>query len=54
MQPYLWWKKYLTQLQLLQFIVVFIHSLIPLFTDCDYPTVRIFLLCSLFTRQFSF
>lgn len=26
MQPYLWWKRYLTQLQIGQFVVLFLHS----------------------------
>ncbi|XP_071486804.1 very long chain fatty acid elongase 4-like [Diadema antillarum] len=36
-QPYLWWKKYLTSLQLVQFVVVLIHSLIVLYQDCGFP-----------------
>ncbi|CAN7990116.1 unnamed protein product [Ixodes pacificus] len=35
--PYLWWKRHLTQLQLLQFGIIFIHGLVPLFIDCGYP-----------------
>lgn len=34
---YLWWKKHLTSLQLLQFTLVFIHSAQALFIDCGYP-----------------
>ncbi|XP_049805466.1 elongation of very long chain fatty acids protein AAEL008004-like [Schistocerca nitens] len=34
---YLWWKKYLTSLQLAQFTLVFIHSAQVLFIDCGYP-----------------
>ncbi|XP_025417447.1 elongation of very long chain fatty acids protein AAEL008004-like, partial [Sipha flava] len=37
MQKYLWWKKYLTVLQMIQFIMVFLHASQLLFTDCDYP-----------------
>lgn len=37
MQKYLWWKKYLTVLQMIQFIMVFIHASQLLFIDCDYP-----------------
>jgi hypothetical protein len=37
LQPYLWWKKYLTTLQLLQFVLIFFHSLQPLIFDCNYP-----------------
>ncbi|XP_017777180.1 PREDICTED: elongation of very long chain fatty acids protein AAEL008004-like [Nicrophorus vespilloides] len=36
-QKYLWWKKYITTLQLLQFCVAFIHSMQLFFYDCDYP-----------------
>ncbi|RVE40635.1 hypothetical protein evm_014715 [Chilo suppressalis] len=36
-QKYLWWKKYLTALQMVQFVLVFIHAFQLLFTDCDYP-----------------
>jgi hypothetical protein len=37
MQPYLWWKKYLTVLQMIQFIMVFLHASQLLFIECDYP-----------------
>merc|ERR1719204_787440 len=38
MQPYLWWKKYLTALQLVQFVFCFCHSLIVVLgvVDCGY------------------
>ena len=36
-QKYLWWKKYLTTLQLIQFVIIFFHALQPLFFDCNYP-----------------
>ena len=36
-QKYLWWKKYITILQLIQFFVVFFHSLQPFFFECSYP-----------------
>jgi len=39
-QPYLWWKRYLTKLQMVQFIVFIVHALQPLFIeDCSYPKV---------------
>lgn len=25
-RPYLWWKKYLTTLQLVQFVAIFLHA----------------------------
>lgn len=38
MQKYLWWKKYLTQLQLIQFFAVMFHSIANLMqTDCNFP-----------------
>ncbi|XP_050310219.1 elongation of very long chain fatty acids protein AAEL008004 [Anthonomus grandis grandis] len=36
-QKYLWWKKYITKLQLLQFCLVFIHNSQLLFFDCGFP-----------------
>lgn len=36
-QPYLWWKKYLTTLQMIQFILVMIHAFQLFFIDCNYP-----------------
>lgn len=36
-QPYLWWKKYLTTLQMIQFILVMIHAFQLLFIECNYP-----------------
>ncbi|XP_049443115.1 elongation of very long chain fatty acids protein 4-like [Epinephelus fuscoguttatus] len=37
MQKCLWWKRYLTSLQLVQFLLVLLHSGYNLFTECDYP-----------------
>ncbi|XP_067309138.1 ELOVL fatty acid elongase 8a [Pseudorasbora parva] len=37
MQKYLWWKHYLTSLQLLQFFIVTIHTAFNLYADCDFP-----------------
>lgn len=34
---YLWWKKHLTTLQLIQFGLVFVHSAQVLIFDCGYP-----------------
>ncbi|KAI5645315.1 GNS1/SUR4 family domain-containing protein [Phthorimaea operculella] len=36
-QKYLWWKKYLTALQMVQFVLVFVHAFQLLFIECDYP-----------------
>lgn len=35
--PYLWWKKYLTVFQMIQFIAVMIHAFQLLFINCNYP-----------------
>uniref|UniRef100_A0A131YS62 Elongation of very long chain fatty acids protein n=1 Tax=Rhipicephalus appendiculatus TaxID=34631 RepID=A0A131YS62_RHIAP len=40
-QQYLWWKKYITTMQITQFIVLLIHICIPLFYDCGYPRIMI-------------
>ncbi|XP_002732296.1 very long chain fatty acid elongase 4-like [Saccoglossus kowalevskii] len=37
MKPYLWWKKYLTSLQLAQFILGMFQTLTGLFVGCNYP-----------------
>nr|XP_039255418.1 elongation of very long chain fatty acids protein 4-like [Styela clava] len=37
MQKYLWWKKYLTKLQLIQFFIMLVHSANILLGDCDFP-----------------
>ncbi|KAG5674841.1 hypothetical protein PVAND_004786 [Polypedilum vanderplanki] len=40
MQKYLWWKKYLTILQMIQFIAIFVHALQLFFHNpCNYPIV---------------
>jgi len=38
-QKYLWWKRYLTRLQMVQFIMVFVHGLLPMYYDCGYPKI---------------
>merc|ERR1712107_763404 len=38
-QPYLWWKRYLTRLQMAQFVIFFAHAMQPLFIECDYPKI---------------
>lgn len=37
MYKYLWWKKYMTCIQMVQFIGIFVHSFQLLFRDCNYP-----------------
>ncbi|XP_072940549.1 very long chain fatty acid elongase 7-like [Epargyreus clarus] len=36
-QKYLWWKKHLTTMQLVQFYMVLFHSISALIYDCGYP-----------------
>lgn len=44
MNKYLWWKKHLTSVQLLQFTAVFFHSVQIFFNGCNYPKPIAFLL----------
>lgn len=37
MQKYLWWKRYLTTMQIVQFIIIFFHNFQMLFTSCNFP-----------------
>jgi GNS1/SUR4 family len=38
MQKYLWWKKYLTSMQMVQFVMVFLHAMQLFFHNpCGYP-----------------
>ena len=40
MAQYIWWKKHLTQLQLVQFATVFSHALYSFFTPgCEFPSI---------------
>lgn len=38
-RKYLWWKKYLTRIQIVQFACLTLHMTVPLFYDCGYPMV---------------
>ncbi|KAH6927297.1 hypothetical protein HPB50_001562 [Hyalomma asiaticum] len=56
-RKYLWWKKYLTTLQIVQFVLIMIHLSIPLFVDCGFPrhlimmgNVQTFLILCLFVN----
>ncbi|KAK3855328.1 hypothetical protein Pcinc_038264 [Petrolisthes cinctipes] len=44
-RPYLWWKKYLTKLQMAQFITMMIHASVSVVTGCQAgaPLMRIIL-----------
>lgn len=37
MRPYLWWKKYITKLQLIQFCITLSHTLNSIRIGCDFP-----------------
>ncbi|XP_029988737.1 ELOVL fatty acid elongase 8b [Sphaeramia orbicularis] len=37
MQKYLWWKRYLTSLQLVQFMMFLVYTGNNLLTECDFP-----------------
>ncbi|XP_043278406.1 elongation of very long chain fatty acids protein AAEL008004-like [Venturia canescens] len=43
-QKYLWWKKYLTSLQLIQFSIVFVQNIPGAFTNCHFPKELAYLL----------
>ncbi|XP_073951318.1 very long chain fatty acid elongase AAEL008004-like isoform X2 [Choristoneura fumiferana] len=43
-QKYLWWKKHVTTLQLIQFCIIFYHNFSVMFSDCNYPKFINFLL----------
>ncbi|KAM9796166.1 ELOVL fatty acid elongase 8b [Syngnathus typhle] len=48
LRKYLWWKSYLTCLQLLQFLLILTHATYNVFTECDFPVVTnvvVFLYC---------
>jgi len=42
MQKYLWWKKYMTKMQITQFIAVCIHSAQLFFIECNYPRLFVY------------
>ncbi|XP_065304865.1 very long chain fatty acid elongase AAEL008004-like [Dermacentor albipictus] len=42
-RKHLWWKRYLTQLQMFQFVVLMAHVLLPLFFECGYPLVHVYI-----------
>ncbi|KAK4020907.1 hypothetical protein OUZ56_002849 [Daphnia magna] len=37
-QPYLWWKRYLTQFQIVQFVLIVIHISVGHYNNCDFPS----------------
>lgn len=43
-RKFLWWKKYLTTVQMIQFVIVMVHSLHVLFLpNCNFPKVLLYL-----------
>lgn len=36
-RKHLWWKRYLTQFQMVQFVVGFLHAAVPVVYDCGFP-----------------
>ncbi|XP_058054891.1 elongation of very long chain fatty acids protein AAEL008004-like [Anopheles bellator] len=43
-QKYLWWKKYMTEIQIAQFVICIGHAINALISDCSYPKFVTFLL----------
>lgn len=40
LKPYLWWKKYVTEIQLLQFVILGLHFAVAALTpNCGYPRI---------------
>ncbi|KAF5281624.1 hypothetical protein FQR65_LT02944 [Abscondita terminalis] len=43
-QKYLWWKKYLTTLQIVQFALIIIHTFQLLFVECNFPRTFVWII----------
>ena len=39
MNRFLWWKKYLTAFQMIQFVMIGVHSFQLLFRECNFPKI---------------
>lgn len=50
-RPYLWWKRYLTVFQMVQFLIIFVHQAQLLFQrdSCGFPREYAYYGCSLMT-----
>jgi hypothetical protein len=44
-QKYLWWKKHLTTMQMVQFITVFFHTAQLFFIECNFPKILAYIMC---------
>ena len=43
-KPYLWWKRYMTKMQMVQFVIVCIHSIQLVFMECNYPKSFVYII----------
>ncbi|XP_042215397.1 elongation of very long chain fatty acids protein AAEL008004-like [Homarus americanus] len=44
-RPFLWWKKYLTSLQMVQFVAVMLHAVQLAFIECPVPSQMTWWIC---------
>jgi len=58
MQKYLWWKKYVTKIQLTQFFAIIVHSVVNQSVECSFPRlynyVSFYLMSSYIVLFFNF
>ena len=52
-QKYLWWKKYITTIQLVQFVLVFFHAIQPIFFTCEFPKAASLMFAGISTQYSS-
>jgi len=43
MRPYLWWKRYITKLQLIQFVAILVYIISALYIDCGFSRNQLYL-----------
>uniref|UniRef100_A0A131YIQ0 Elongation of very long chain fatty acids protein n=1 Tax=Rhipicephalus appendiculatus TaxID=34631 RepID=A0A131YIQ0_RHIAP len=43
LQPYLWWKRYLTQIQIAQLAFFVVYAIVPMVHECNYPRVMLWI-----------
>ncbi|XP_050520256.1 elongation of very long chain fatty acids protein AAEL008004-like [Daktulosphaira vitifoliae] len=54
-QKYLWWKKYLTLMQIIQFIIVLIYLCCMFIFQCGFPkTFSLYMICNAFVFLYLF